>query len=163
MFSSMKFGIGTAVIVAAAFGFGGQAYAQSASAHQDFNAQIKKCVDLGKLLGHACTPDIHITGTAYEKVEFTPNPQAKVRLKVTSPFSFDTGFQGIDSSGCEPVGATFYGEGAFYCTTVSDINISDEQIKFNIAQSMKMTIGIPHVKEWSVEVPLWHRAVDVRK
>lgn len=141
---------------------GGTVHAKEYKSHQNFNAHTKKCVDLG-FLGHACTPDVHISGTVYEEAEFSPKPQAKVRLKVDSPISFDTGFQGADSTGCMPVpGVSYFGEGVSYCTDVKNVHYSGDQIKFDIKQSLKLSIGIPNVKTWGVEVPLWHKNVDIK-
>lgn len=156
----VKAAVASAAIVVC---IGGSVHAKEYKAHQNFNAHTKKCEDLG-ILGHACTPDVHISGTVYEEAEFSPKPQAKVRLKVDSPISFDTGFQGVESTGCKPVpGVSYFGEGVSYCTDIKDVHVSGDQIKFDIKQSLKISIGIPHVKTWGVNVPLWHKNVDIKK
>ncbi|NHQ72849.1 hypothetical protein HAT86_00005 [Roseovarius gahaiensis] len=110
-----------------------------------------------------CIPDVHIAGTVCERAEFSPDPKAELRLKVNHPASFDTGFQGVSSNGCVPVdGVSYFGEGVSTCTYVKDVHVSKDRIKFDMRQSFKLSIGIPHVKTWGVEVHLWHHNFDLK-
>lgn len=144
----------------------GSAWAQDYSAHQNFHAHTKKCteINLGLFKKHVCSPDVDIAGTVYEKAEFSPDPKAEVRLKITHPFSLDTGYQGVSSNGCVPQdGVNYFGQGVSICTYVKDVHVENDHIKFDMRQSAKLSIGIPHVKTWSVELSLWHHNFDLKK
>lgn len=155
-----------AATVVTTLSMGGPAWAQDYNAHQNFNAHTKKCteINLGLVKKHVCSPDVHIAGTVYEKAEFSPDPKAEVRLKISHPFSLDTGYQGVSSNGCVPAdGVNYFGQGVSTCTYVKDVHVEKGHIKFEMRQSVKLSIGIPHVKTWGVEIPLWHHNFDLKK
>lgn len=146
--------------------------AQTHEASQHVSKNPKFCehitVNLGFTtgdFGHACTPDFTVSAVVHERITFSPNPAAQIRVEMQSPASFDSGWIGIKNGKvCNgiPKGSLF-GQGIRDCIQVTDLVETADTISFHVARGIEVGFGFPHIGEVRQEFTWFSKTFKINK